>query len=1646
MTSTLEDNKADLLTKASDLAARSRGTGGPPAESAAGLLRAYFRHVAPAAVVDRRAVDLYGALASHFKLAHSRPQGTARVRVFTPTVPEHGWSAVAHTVVEIVTDDMPFLVDSTTMARAEDGRTGHVVIHPLFEVVRDVAGDLREVRVGEEGRSALTNDHESTGQLDQGGLETVQESWMHVEIDRVTDEDELAAIEARLQRVLRDVRDAVEDWPRMQAKLAEIVEELEADPPQLQDPTEVARGTGFLRWLCDDHFAFLGYREYSLEEDGDELALSAIPATGLGILRGDQLQSTAFQKLPEAVRVRAREPRLLVLAKANSKATVHRQAYLDYVGVKKFDEDGLVVGERRFLGLFSSATYTESVLRVPMLREKVDQVLERCGIEPRSHTGKQLLNVLENYPRDELFLTPIEELIPIAEAVMLTRERRQLRLFVRRDTYRRYVSCLVYLPRDRYNTAVRERMATILADALGGGNVEFTVRLNEAYMAQVHFVVRPPEGELISEIDTQDLERRLTEAARSYRDDLSSAITADFGEERGARLAKIYLDAFPEAYKEDFSARTASVDLGRIEALQLGPDGNGIDLSLYERVDAGRGEARLKVYRVGSPLSLSEVLPMLSSMGVEVIDERPYELQLDRPTYIYEFGLRFTSRTHVGQTPTHSRERFQDALRAVWEGRNETDGFNALVLGAGLTWRQATVLRAYAKYMKQGNTPFALDYIEDALRSNVDITRLLVQLFEARFDPGRDNLAADAEARTARVQEVVDRIGRALDDVASLDHDRILRSYLTLIRATLRTNYFQAAPDGGVRSAISFKLDPSAIPELPEPRPKFEIFVYSPRVEGVHLRFGAVARGGLRWSDRRDDFRTEVLGLVKAQMVKNTVIVPVGAKGGFFCKQLPDPSDRDAWMAEGIACYKTFISGLLDITDNLVGGETVPPRDVVRHDGDDSYLVVAADKGTATFSDIANGVAKDYGFWLGDAFASGGSVGYDHKAMGITARGAWVSVQRHFRERGIDCQETDFTAVGIGDMSGDVFGNGMLCSEHTRLVAAFDHRDIFLDPDPDAATSYAERKRLFGLPRSSWQDYDRDLISEGGGVYARSAKSIPRNAKVRAALGIAGDVAATTPAELMKAILLAPVDLLWNGGIGTYVKASHETHADAGDKANDAIRVDGEDLRCHCVGEGGNLGLTQLGRIEYARRGRGGEGGRINTDFIDNSAGVDTSDHEVNIKILLDRVVAAGDLTEKQRNALLAKMTDEVAALVLRDNYEQNLALANADANATGLLHVHESWMKKLEGDGVLNRELEGLPSTREVRRRLDRGEGLSLPELSVLLAWTKIVLAEELVASDLPDDPYLHLDLMAYFPTPVREGCETQIGEHPLRREIIVTQVVNDLVNGAGMTFWPRLAGETGASAAELTNANFVAREIFGSLALRQELNALDNKLDAALQTRMRTEMRTLVERCSRWLVTNRRPPLDSQATVDFFRDRVQEVMAQLPDLMSGSELASFVSRRDALVDAGVPEDLAARVAVLHPAYNLLNVVEVADRMGVDAAEVARVHFALGERLGLPALVSRIFALPRDDRWQTMARATLRDDLYTVHAQLTQQVLQTTSPDDPAPQRIAEWEDDDQVVVSRAVATLQEICRDETADLARMSVGLRLVRGLLAG
>ncbi|MGW7441660.1 NAD-glutamate dehydrogenase [Streptomyces sp. NPDC054849] len=1651
MQTKLDEAKAELLARAARVAEHSPAGGLLPSGSEQGgrpdqdavlsYLQRYYLHTAPEDLTDRDPVDVFGAALSHYRLAENRPQGTANVRVHTPTVEENGWTS-SHSVVEVVTDDMPFLVDSVTNELSRQGRGIHVVIHPQVVVRRDITGKLIEI---------LGPDCDAHGPRTDRPHDALVESWIHVEMDRETDRADLKQITVDLQRVLSDVRESVEDWEKMRDAALRIADGLSDEPtaPDLRE-YELDEARELLRWLADDHFTFLGYREYDLV-DGD--SLSAVPGTGLGILRSDPHHSgkddghpvsPSFNRLPADARAKAREHRLLVLTKANSRSTVHRPSYLDYVGVKKFDADGNVVGERRFLGLFSSAAYTESVRRVPVIRRKVAEVLERAGFSPASHDGRDLTQILETYPRDELFQTPVDQLQAIVTSVLYLQERRRLRLYLRQDEYGRYYSALVYLPRDRFTTGVRLRLMDILKEELGGISVDFTAWNTESILSRIHFVIRVPQGTELPGLTDSDIERlegRLVDAARSWADGFQEALIAECGEERAAELLRRYGTAFAEGYKADHSPRAAVADLLHLE--RLAASDREFALSLYEPVGAGPGERRFKIFRAGEQVSLSAVLPVLQRLGVEVTDERPYELRRsDRVSaWIYDFGLRLPVSSGNGDVylGDDARERFQDAFAAVWQGDAENDNFNALVLSAGLTWRQAVVLRAYAKYLRQAGSTFSQDYMEDTLRNNVHTTRLLVSLFEARMAPVRQTAGSEL------VDAMMEELDGALDQVASLDEDRILRAFLTLIKATLRTNFFQLNDKGEQHSYVSMKFDPQAIPDLPAPRPAFEIWVYSPRVEGVHLRFGKVARGGLRWSDRREDFRTEILGLVKAQMVKNTVIVPVGAKGGFVAKNLPDPSvDRDAWLAEGIASYKIFISALLDITDNMVAGEVLPPKGVVRHDEDDTYLVVAADKGTATFSDIANGVAESYGFWLGDAFASGGSAGYDHKGMGITARGAWESVKRHFRELGHDTQTQDFTVVGVGDMSGDVFGNGMLLSEHIRLVAAFDHRHIFIDPTPDAATSYAERRRLFELPRSSWADYDTSLLSTGGGIHPRSAKSIPVNAHVREALGIEAGVTKMTPADLMKAILQSPVDLLWNGGIGTYVKATAETHADVGDKANDAIRVNGSDVRAKVIGEGGNLGLTQLGRIEFAHSGAGGSGGKVNTDAIDNSAGVDTSDHEVNIKILLNAVVADGDMTVKQRNKLLAQMTDEVGHLVLRNNYAQNTALANGAAQAPSLLHAQQRYMRRLESAGLLDRGLEFLPTDRQIRELLSSGRGLTQPELAVLFAYTKITVADELIATGLPDDPYLRRLLFAYFPAVLGEKFAEQIDAHALRREIITTVLVNDTVNTGGSTFLHRLREESGASTEEIVRAQLAAREIFGLADVWDAVEALDNKVAADVQTRVRLHSRRLVERATRWLLNNRPQPLQITETIAFFEERVGLVWAELPKLVRGADLEWYQSIMDELTGEGVPAELAAKVAGFSSAFPTLDIVAIADRTGVDPLDVAEVYYDLADRLDITQLMDRIIELPRADRWQSMARASIREDLFAAHAALTADVLSVGNGSSTPEERFRAWEEKNAAIIGRARTTLDEIRGSDDFDLANLSVAMRTMRSLL--
>jgi glutamate dehydrogenase len=1625
-------------------------------------LRAYYRHVPVEDLAAAGPGAVAAAVVEQARLAAHRPQGRALVRV--RPAGSAGAFDPSRRVIDIVTDDMPFLVDSLTMELARHGLDSDHILHPQLLVRRDVAGALHDV-CGT--LAARDGDHDE-----------IAESWTHIEISGPGGDsapaygpaarNSAAGLEEDLHRVLHDVRVAVEDYPRMQAKATWLADRLAAEGAGA--PAETV---ALLRWLADNHFTFLGYREYDLVDGPDGMALLALPGTGLGILRHDKTGSASFAALPPEVRSRARDRQRLILTKANSRSTVHRPNYLDYIAVKRVNDVGEVVGEHRFLGLFTHAAYHESITRIPVLRRKLASVLEAAGMTPDSHDGQDLTEILEGYPREELFQISVPELTPIALGVLALRERRQTRLFLRRDVYGRYMSCLVYLPRDRYTTAVRLRAQEILRDAFQGAAVEYSATVGDSALARLHVVVRAERGHRLPRVDTGQLEAKLAAAVRSWDEDLAAEALARLGEEQAGELLAPWAQAIPETYKADVPAAYAVSDLTRVRGMLQSGTPVAFDLWEAEGFSGGKpaedtGQPgddrprvwRLTIYRTGSPITLTDILPRLHHLGVEVVDEHPYEFSgpgLPAPFWIYDFGLRPRSArpapaagaapagppaTQAPATrPPHPgpvKGLLEDTLDALWRGQIEDDGFNALVLDAHLSWRQVMVLRAYAKYLRQAGTRFSQAYIERVLRSNTTVTRLLVRLFESRFDPARQ--AGQAE----RSEAITEEIRGELDDVAVLDHDRVLRAYLGLILATLRTNYYAGhaagyAPGGpGEAPYLVVKLDAAAVPDLPAPRPKYELFVYSPRLEAVHLRFGAVARGGLRWSDRSEDFRTEILGLAKAQEVKNSVIVPSGAKGGFVCKRLPDATDREAYQAEVLACYRTFISAMLEVTDNLQAGRVVPPPGVARYDGDDPYLVVAADKGTATFSDTANEIAQSYGYWLGDAFASGGSEGYDHKKMAITARGAWESVKFHFATLDLDVATTDFTVAGIGDMSGDVFGNGMLLSEHIKLVAAFDHRHIFIDPAPDPAASFAERRRLFGLPRSSWADYDPAVISAGGGVWSRSLKSVPISAAAADTLGLDSDVHALSPDQLISAILAAPVDLLWNGGVGTYVKASTQTHADAGDRANDAVRIDATAVRAKVIAEGGNLGATQAARIEYALA-----GGLINTDFIDNSAGVDTSDHEVNIKILLADSVSRGELGPTQRNHLLQEMTDEVAALVLQDNYSQNRALASSRAQAAEMLHVHSRMMRKMVRDGRLRRKLEVLPGDKEVAERRSAGLGLTTPEFAVLLAQVKIAAEEEMLASALPDDPYLQSVLTAYFPEPLRESFAGQMRSHPLRREIITTEVVNDMVDRSGTTFLFRMNEETGASVPDLTCAWLVARRVFDLAGFWSQVEALDGQVDVATQLALLLEGHKLAERATRWLLYNRRPPFDIAETIDFFSGGVVTVSSGLPKLLTGRDRAGFADRLESFTARGVPAGLAERVAAMVPAYSAFDLVEIAAATGRSVDETAEVYFDLGERLQITRLRDRITALPRDDRWNTMARAALRDDLYAAHAAITRDVLQVTGPGSPE-ERLADWVRRNEPAVQRAGQTLTEIWESDRFTVAMLSVAVRAIRTLV--
>jgi glutamate dehydrogenase len=1492
-----------------------------------------YRNAAPEDI-NRYTPEALAALAGLIdKRLAARKPGNSLVDLFNPSAESKAYPE-NECVLVAINDDMPFLFDSLTGELNAQGARMRAVFHPIVK-----------------GSGKAT-------------------SVIVVVLDPVPDTARQQAIVDGARAVFAQVFEAVRDWRKMMAQLADSIAGLDRHPPRIAED-DLAESIAFLKWLGDNHFTFLGCRDYRFAAAGDG-KLEPIAESGLGVLTGSETRvirgGADRASLTPQIRDFLMKPEPLIITKSNERSLVHRRVHMDYVGVKIFDPKGDLIGERRFVGLFTSSAYSRRSGDIPLLRLKVEKVKARAGLDPHSHDGKALAHILDTFPRDELFQVSEDELFHTALGILKLGERPKVRVFLRFDRFDRFVSGLVFVPRDRYDTAAREKIHAILAEALHGRMSAAVPTLDDSTLARVYYIIGRDEGPK-PEVDARVLEERIRDAIRTWDDGFCEALTARHGDHEGTRLYHARAAQFSPGYTGLFTPAEGALDLIELE--------RGLPLSAraYRKPTDPPTGVRLKLYLASGMMPLSTTLPILENLGMKVIAEDSFSVSFKddagaaHDNVLLDFQM---ERADGSSTPLDEiKKPLEDAFHAIVSGDAENDGFNRLVIRAGLAWRDVVILRAVAKYLRQAAIQFSQDYMETALSRNPDIAKLLVELFHALHDP------ADAERREARVRLAQTRIDKALGDVPSLDDDRIIRRLRNVIANALRTNFYQK--DAKV---LAMKLDSQKLDELPAPRPLVEIFVYSPAVEGVHLRFGKVARGGIRWSDRREDFRTEVLGLVKAQQVKNAVIVPVGAKGGFYPKQMPLTPTRDEFMAAGVAAYKLFIGALLDVTDNLHhDGSVIPPKDCVRHDGDDPYLVVAADKGTATFSDIANGIAEDRGFWLGDAFASGGSHGYDHKKMGITARGAWEAVKRHFREMGRDIQKEPFTSVGVGDMSGDVFGNGMLLSKCTRLLAAFDHRHIFFDPDPDTAASWAERQRMFDLPRSSWADYDKSLISKGGGVFERTLKQIPLSPEMKKLTGLDADTA--TPAELMKALLKADIDLLWFGGIGTYIKASTQTNAEAGDRANDAIRVNGADLRAKVVGEGANLGCTQLGRIEYAFA-----GGRINTDAIDNSAGVDTSDHEVNLKILLSGPLRRGELTADARDALLVEMTGDIAALVLEDNYDQTMTLSVAQSRASKDLDAHGRFMRELESRGRLDRAVEFLPDDAQLRGRAQSDKGLTRPELAVLLAYAKLDLKAELNASTLPDDPHFASEIADYFPKKAVARFPAELESHRLRREIVTDALANRLINLAGPVFVARMKEMTGASGAEVVRVSVVAEGAFGLTALKQRVDALDGKVDAQMQISMYADIAELLRRLGLWFLANVPANADFASTIALYSSGIEAIKGTFEGLVSSYERQDTLDRIGELEKAGVPHALADEIGALPLFGTAPEIAQLADSRGFSVDLVAGSYFAIGAEVGidrLRGLSRRIVGL---EHWDRLAIRRLNDDLFAAQRALTADAL----------------------------------------------------------
>ena len=1613
--------KGELVDRAADIV-RKKVRGGDAAAAEA-FVRLFYRDVPPQDIAEQSPEVLYAAALSFWRFGARRPVGQAVVRVFNPRLEEHGYRC-RHTVVEIVNDNMPFLVDSTAALLNRHNLTVHHLFHPVVKTARGEDGKVTEV-AAPNGSAAGT------------------ESYVHVEIDEQPDGAALETLKTAVENMMLDVRAAVEDWPQMREEIAAMAKRLD-DVPAGYDARDAEEAQAFLNWMLDNNFTILGTRHYRYEGENGGSRLRVAP-DGLGLLRSpDRMVMENWldnEPLPPELQAFVAQPALTMITKANESSTVHRPVRFDVIGIKTFDDKGNSDGEDLILGLFTSGAYSRSPEAIPLLRKKVETVMWRAGFTPASHDHKALAHILDSYPRDELLQIDTDNLYDNAIGILHLQERQRIAMFLRQDPFERFVSALVYVPRDNYSEALGKNLGDILGRSFGGTVTAFTPSLaSDSVLARLHYVVKTEPGSLPA-FDAKDIEAALVAAARSWSDRLHDALVEAKGEDVGVRLFYRYKDAFGTGYRDRYSPDEAVADIALAEAALTDGDNSGLAINLYRAIESGDDELRLKLAHAESALALSDILPMLENMGLKVVGEELHEVRLaggdaapEGPVWLHDFEL--VSRSGGLADLGAVKGKFHDTFARVFSGAVENDGFNRLVLQAGLDWREVVIVRCMCKFLRQAGIAFSQSYMEQTLSANAEIATLLVGMFRAKFAPSGEDVAD--------VGKIKSDIEARLEAVANLDEDRILRHFLNVVDATLRTNYFKRDDTGSAPSYLSIKLDSRRVEALPEPRPLMEIFVYSARMEGCHLRGGKVARGGIRWSDRREDFRTEILGLVKAQMVKNAVIVPVGSKGGFVCKKLPAGGDRQAVMDEVIACYCTLICGMLDITDNLVDGKVAAPTDVKRYDEDDPYLVVAADKGTATFSDIANGISQRYGFWLGDAFASGGSAGYDHKKMGITARGAWESVKRHFRELGTNIQEEPFTVIGVGDMSGDVFGNGMLLSRQIRLQAAFNHMHIFVDPDPDPATSYKERERLFGLPRSAWSDYNAKLISAGGGVFERSAKSVDISPEMQAAFGISEDK--MTPNALIRALLLAKADLLWFGGIGTYVKAAAESDSDAGDRANDAVRVDAEALNVRVVGEGANLGITQRARMAFAAK-----DGLLNTDFIDNSAGVDASDHEVNIKIVLDGVVANGDLTEKQRNSLLESMTDDVARLVLNDNYLQSQAISLACGQADDLLEQQWRLMRGLERSGRLNRPIEFLPNDEEMAERQSAREGLTRPEYAVLFSYAKLALYDDLLETPLPDSPYLTRDIARYFPRDLRQTYEAQIGAHRLRREIIATYLVNSLINRMGATFVNELQARTGRPPADIAASYVVARDAFGLRPLWRAIEALDNKVDNAVQAEMFLALMRLVERGTLWLIENLPQPLDMSAMVSRYGEGIEVLATDMADVVGADQKKAMAARAKRLTGQGVPKDLAARAAALEPLASACDVVRIGEACGQGVADTARVYYHLGATLGIDWLRDAVAGVKADSEWEKLALRAIVDDSYAHQSGLAARVLKEGDADGlagakaAAAQKLVDgWLAGRQQVVERTAGLLAELRSAREIDLAMLTVANRQLATLV--